>query len=97
MGDPKKRVNFGNLIIKFSESNYCTEDHLREFDAIQIRDASYKKIMFTRFPMPELQSAVHYHGFEKYPQVMNDVYWFDCYFDLIDYLNNKGIRKRHHI
>lgn len=93
----KARVNYDNLIVKFSESNYCTEEHLRRFDSLSMEGMNCKKIMFTRLPMPELKTAVHYRGFEDYPQVMNDVYWFNRDFDLIDFINNKGIRKRHHI
>lgn len=48
------RINWQNCIVKFSQNNGCTEEHLRRFDALPYSS----KVMFTTEPHPDLACAV---------------------------------------
>lgn len=87
------RINPNNLIVKFSYQNECTYEHLKEFDSV---DLSYfskecKKIMFVPKPMPEFASAIYFKGFENDPYIYNDTFTFEKYFELIPFINGKGL------
>lgn len=88
-----KRINWDNLIVKFSYMNGCTYEMLEEFDALDLSDISnhYKKIMFVPRPMPEFESAIYIKGFENELQITNDTFVFNQYFKLIPFINNKGL------
>jgi len=82
-----KRVNWNNLIFKFSYMNSCTEEQLEEFDSL---DLPGKKIMFVNQPSHHYKCGVYYPGFENDSQIYNDTYYWDYYFDVTLFLN-KGI------
>lgn len=50
----KKRVNYDNLIVKFNDSNLCTEEELTLFDRLPIQ----KKCCFTVKEYPALKSVI---------------------------------------
>ena len=83
----KARVNYDNLIIKFSNMNGCTRDMLEKFDKMTFCDYSAKKIMFINKPDNTLKSSVYYPGYEEDEQISNDTYFFNKYFDLDKFLN----------
>lgn len=87
------RINWDNLIFKFSYMNDCTYDMLAEFDKLDFSNISskYKKIMFVPKPMPEFKSAIYIHGFEDEPQITNDTFVFNQYFKLYSFINGKGL------
>lgn len=88
-----ERINWDNLIVKFSYMNECTYEMLKEFDEIDFSNISEhcKKIMFVPRPMPEFASAIYWKGFEEEKQITNDTYVFNQYFRLIPFLNDKGL------
>lgn len=88
-----ERINWNNLIIKFSYMNECTYDMLKEFDELDLSDISshYKKIMFVPRKMPEFNSAVYIKGFEEEKQITNDTFLFNQYFKLIPFINDEGL------
>ena len=91
-----KRINYDNLILKFSYMNGCTYDLLKDFDELDLSKISsnYKKIMFVPKPMPEFKSSIYVKGFEGSGQISNDTFVFNQYFDLFRFLNNKGLRQK---
>lgn len=88
-----ERINWDNLIFKFSYMNDCTYELLAEFEKLDFTDISsnYKKIMFVPKPMPEFKSAIYIHGFENEPQITNDTFVFNQYFKLYSFINGKGL------
>lgn len=79
-----ERINWDNLLIKFSQMNFCSEDDLRAFDVIPFN----RKICFTATPHPELNCAVHCPGFESDENgILNDTDCYARYVDLEKWLN----------
>lgn len=79
-----ERINWDNLLIKFSQMNSCSEDDLRAFNAIPLN----RKICFTTKPHPELSCAIHCSGFESDESgILNDTDRYAWYVDLEKWLN----------
>lgn len=83
----KKRVNFSNLYVIMTEKEECTEDLMKQFDALEYR----KKILFTHLPHPELQCAHYISGFENEIEMgiltdQKNSYWQRRYIDDYDYV-----------
>ena len=77
-----ERVNYDNLIYKFSEMDYCTEEHLKAFDAL----AAKKKIMFVCKDYG-LQSQTVCAEWKKYGRVKNDTTNFKKHVNLVELIN----------
>lgn len=89
----RKRINYDNLYVIFTERDGCTYEDLLAFDALPIKN----KVVFTKQEYPEVKSAYYITGFEN----MNEVgFLFDYmpkkfgkkYYDQFDYVkwfNNK--------
>lgn len=86
-----KRVNWDNLIFKFSMQNLCTEEHLREFDSMELPG---KKFMFVNNPNSEYDCAFYYPGFEQEAQVYNDTFYLNRWFDVTAFINGDGLHSR---
>lgn len=71
------RINWDNIIYKFSEMNGCTQDHLKAFDAFPAE----KKVVFTHKDYG-LKSQVIYTEFSNIGYVPNDTDSFRKYVDL---------------
>ncbi len=82
-----KRVNYDNLIIKFSEMNLCTEKELIEFDFLPYDT----KFVFTHIKRDDIKSSVHYKGYENCNEVLNDTMHYSKYINLIPLINDKKI------
>lgn len=79
------RINYDNLIFKFSHQNSCLDNHIERFDKLSLNG---KKICFTKIPN-QIQCGVYYPGFEKENSLISDIYHWHDYFNLIDFLNRK--------
>lgn len=90
----RKRVNFDNLVVKFSNMNGCTPEMLQLFDNLSIGNYSAKKIMFINKPDQNLKCGAYYPGFENEEQIGNDTYFFNKYIDLTRFLNEGIIVSR---
>lgn len=90
----KKRIDFNNLFIIWTDRNNCTDELIEEFSKIQ-----YKKIMFSHKPMPNYDFIVHVPGFERDGQVpMLNEYcdykgtrYYEKYFDFVLWLNGQNV------
>ncbi len=89
----KQRIDWDNLFVLMTEKDGCTEEILKAFDALPYPN----KAVFTRIPMPHIQSAVYIPGFEDAGEVGNcdafvSSYTGKKYFDYFDYVKwfNEG-------
>lgn len=80
-----KRVNYNNLIFKFSYQNNCTDEHLDAFDKMELKG---KKIMFVHRKDLMRHCTVFYPGFENEKQLLNDTRHWDKYLDVTAFLNS---------
>lgn len=87
------RIDWDNLFVLMTDRDGCTEEMLKEFDALPYKN----KAVFTHVPMPHIQSAVYIPGFETEPAVGNcDAFvngfsgkkYFD-YFDYVKWFNEE--------
>lgn len=75
------RINFSNLIVKFSEMNLCSEDHLREFDALPYEN---KLVFVTK--KRGLKSEILFKKYEGQNEIKDDTTFFKKYVNLRRYL-----------
>lgn len=92
----KNRVNFNNLIVKFSYMNECTPEMLYQFDRIDFEKQGIKakKICFVPNKSYSFESAVYLKGFENEPQITNDTFTFKESFFLIPFINGWGLHRK---
>lgn len=79
-----KRINWDHLIIKFSQQNLATVDHLRAVDRLPYKD----KIIFTSGDYG-LSSQVIYKESLGLPEIYDEVIHFKSYFDLPALINSR--------
>lgn len=79
------RINYNNLIFKFSQQNSCLDVHIERFDKLSLNG---KKICFTKNPN-QIECGVYYPGFENEDSLISDIYHWHDYFNLIEFLNRK--------
>lgn len=89
----KERIDWENLFVLMTDKDGCTEELLKQFDALHYRN----KAVFTHVPMPHIRSAVYIPGFENAEEVGNcdafvNNYSGKKYFDYFDYVKwfNEG-------
>lgn len=82
-----RRVNYNNLVAKFSRMNSCNDEHLKIFDQIDIK----KKFMFVNNNDKKYNCAIYYPGFEENEQIENDTFYWNKYFNVTAFLNGNGI------
>ncbi len=84
----KDRMHWDNLVIKMSEQNLCTPEHLRKFDNLPVR----KKFVFTSEDYG-LDSQIIFCDWLGKGEVVNDTLHFRKYVDLINLINGKPFKK----
>lgn len=72
-----KRVNFKNLVIKFSEMNLCTDEHLAKFDALPYK----RKIVFVT-KKRGLKSEILFKKYKGQSEIKDDTTFFRRYVNL---------------
>lgn len=80
-----KRINWNNLIFKFSLQNGASLDDLQRFDDLKLPG---KKLMFVNKPDMEYKCGIYYPGFEDDQFVWNDTFYAHRYFDVTRFLND---------
>lgn len=85
-----QRINWDNLIFKFSYMNHATEENLREFDSYELPG---KKLMFVNQENHTYKCGVYYPGFEEDDQVYNDTFYWNRYFNVTRFLNTGEIHQ----
>lgn len=79
-----KRINWNNLIFKFSYMNNCTKEHLKVFDEMNLQG---KKFMFISTDEHKYDCGIVYPGYEKDTQIWNDTWYWNKYLDVIGLIN----------
>lgn len=77
------RINWGNIFIKFSDRDLCTEGLLIEFDNLNHEN----KICFTAKEYKNLKSNIWFYGYKNASFVDNELTEYKKYFDVVDWLN----------
>ena len=83
------RINWDNLIFKFSYMNHATKEDLEIFDSSELPG---KKVMFVNKRDHSYECGVYYPGFEEDDQIYNDTFYWNKYFDVTYFLNSGEIR-----
>ena len=80
----KARVNLDNIIIKFSEMNGCTIEHLKVFENLN----GVKKFMYVTKEeyCKEFKSAILYNDLEN-GLLLNDTFYWDKFIDIRKLIN----------
>ena len=86
-----QRINWDNLIFKFSYMNHATEEDLETFDSY---DLPGKKIMFVNKKNHSYKCGVYYSGFDEDDQIYNDTFYWNKYFDVTLFLNTGKIQEK---
>lgn len=86
------RINWDNLIIKFSYMNFCNDSHIHQFEKIQ----GIKKFCFSGKSFPEYPDVYLVPG-NADGQVDNDTFYWNRYIDVLSLLNapQTGIKDMH--
>ena len=79
-----ERINWDNVILKFSEQNGATLEHLKAVDALPYD----KKLIFTAHDYG-LKSQVLFKEYEGYPQIPDETTHFRRYVNLIRLVNGE--------
>jgi len=61
----KKRINWDNLYIIFTDRSQCTKENLEEFDKLDYPN----KVVFTHLPYPNIKSSFYIRGYEEEEKV----------------------------
>lgn len=86
-----KRINWNNLIFKFSLQNNATKEQVETFDKMPLPG---KKFVFVNKPNHGLKCGIYYHGFEKDQYVWNDTFFAHRFFDVTKFLNEGIIKQK---
>lgn len=81
----KNRVNYKNIIIKFSNMNLCTEDHMKSFDSISFKN----KFILNNRISPLYDSEIYWSGQSNEKEILNDTNPYPGNLKLIKLLNKK--------
>ena len=84
-----ERMNWSNVIIKFSEQNWATPEQLRYVDSLSYE----RKIIFTSHDY-KLKSQVIFKEWEGFSQIPDETTHFRRYVNLVNLVNGKPFKKR---
>ena len=82
------RVNYNNLVVKFSRQNLCTDKHIAIFESMKYE----KKVFFDNQPSSCLCS-IYIPGYENLDYLGNDIDGFVKYMDICQFVNNGELKK----
>ncbi len=80
----KRRINWDNIIYKFSDQNMCTYKELEEFDKFDAKS----KVCFTTRTYDNIAS-IQIDKYKNSELVLNDIKYYKKYFNFRKYINNK--------
>ena len=82
-----QRINYDNLIFKFSHQNLCSNIQIEKFDKLNLNG---KKICFIKTVNTNIKCGVYYPGFEQEDSI-DDIYNWHKYFNLEKFINTGNI------
>lgn len=80
-----KRIDWDNLIFKFSKMNECTDNHLDFFEKLELPG---KKFMFVNRKNAPYKHAIYYPGYDSDSQIDNDTFFWNRYIDVVKMINS---------
>lgn len=80
-----KRVNYDNLIIKYSNQNLPSYEDISEFSKLK----NVKKVFLLSNFIEEFPEAVYYRDFKDAPELINDTYIWNKNIDIFSIINNE--------
>ncbi|MCF8002344.1 MAG: DUF1919 domain-containing protein [Halanaerobiales bacterium] len=83
-----KRVNYDNLIIKYSNQNQSSYKDILEFSKLKYKN----KVFFLSKFINDFPDAIYYPEFKDAPELMNDTYIWNKYIDIFSIIN--GLSKK---
>ncbi|MBO5613539.1 MAG: DUF1919 domain-containing protein [Prevotella sp.] len=86
------RVNLNNVIVKMSEMNGCTKEHLKAFDNLQYE----RKFVFVTRDY-KLRSQVIFKEYEGKDEIKNDTTLFRKYINLENLINGQPFKKKQRV
>lgn len=82
------RINYDHLIIKFSNMNMCTEEHIARFDQLPFE----RKFVLNNRKKPVYKSEVYWPGYDGKPGILMDTKPFPGKLNLVSLLQNRWRR-----
>lgn len=82
------RINWDNLIIKYSNMNLSNSEHIRIFNDIHIPHS--KKILFLNSKTNKYKNSVYYPGFDAADELLNDTNEWNKYINVYELINRKS-------
>lgn len=79
----RKKVNWNNMILKFSYMNGCTDEHVREFEKIK----GVKKFVLVPHEFPEYPDCKLASYSVNNGQISNDTFYFNKDVDVVQLIN----------
>lgn len=79
-----KKINYDRLIIKFSDGDNCTAEHLELFDRLPFKN----KVAFVSEPKPKLSCVVFIEKYKNAPRVQDEWKYFHKHYDIVKTINN---------
>lgn len=81
----KNRINYENIFFKMNDDNKCSLKLLKEFDTLDLKN----KIIFAAFNYKELDNLIHFTDPRGNGNVGTDLFYYDQYFDVVNWLNGE--------
>lgn len=79
-----KRINYDNLIVKFSRQNLCTDEHIEIFSQLPYE----KKIFFDNMDTTDKYPfSIYYKGQENIGYLRDDISQYRKYVDILEFIN----------
>lgn len=82
-----KRINYDNLIFKFSEMNDCSYEHLQKFDALDVD----KKFVIVTKEYDEIKCSIIDKKAKNQQQVKDDTTYYHKYINLDELINSRRV------
>ena len=79
------RINYNNLIFKFSYMKQCSEEELKRFDALE----ADKKICFVPTKRNDIKSAIFFKSFKNQAQITDDTSEYQRYVSIRKLINSR--------
>ncbi len=80
-----KRVNYDNLIVKFSNQNGASHEDIVKFSKLR----GVKKVLFLSRYSDEFPEAIYYPEFSNAPELLNDTYIWNKRIDVFSLINRE--------
>lgn len=83
----RRRINYDNLFVLFTDRDGCTKQDLIDFDNLEYKN----KAVFVHKPLPDIKSAIYIKGFEQNDSVgicmdYRGLFSLKRYYDDFDYV-----------